>query len=119
MTTIKNLTPHALNILNEDFTPLQTIQSEGLPPLRISETKELLYTINEINVYRTVYGKCAELPEEQENTFLVVSRMVIDAHPEREDLLCPSEIVRKDAEGNFSSHPFAKGDIVGCLSLSR
>lgn len=116
---IKNLTPHNLNVLDENYNPVMCIQPEGNDPLRVKEEKELLYTINGINVYRTVYGKCDALPPQEKNVFLVVSRMVIDAHPERKDLLCPSEIVRRDADGNLSSHPFAKGDIIGCLSLSR
>lgn len=119
MKTIKNLTPHTLTILNQDFTVKQEIKSEGGNPLRVSTNSETIGEINGISVKRTTYGKCAELPEFQENVYLVVSRMVIDAHPDRSDLLCPNEIVRKDAEGNYSSHPFAKGDIVGCLSLSR
>lgn len=116
---LRNLTPHVLNVLKTDFTLLQSIPSENLPPLRVEEKKELLYTLGKIPVYKTVYGKCAELPAQEKDTFLIVSRMVIDAHPDREDLLCPCQVVRKDVEGNYSSHPFAKGDIIGCLGLSR
>ena len=118
--TIKNLTPHVINIVNsETFEIIQSIPSENSQPLRVTETKQLLYTINGIDVYKTVYGKCEQLPLQEENTFLIVSRIVIDAHPDRDDLLTTSGIIRKDSDGQFSSHPFAKGDIFGCLSLSR
>lgn len=118
--TMLNFTPHTLNVVKlEDnkLTPILTLESEGVP-IRISQEEILVGNINGIETFKTVYGETTGLPEQRENTFLIVSRMVIDANPTRTDLLCPSKIVRQDSDGNFSTDFRCRGNIVGCLGLS-
>ena len=61
-----------------------------------------------ISVTRTVFGEPVGLPEPEVGTCYIVSQLVKNALPERDDLVVPAEVVR-DADGN----------IIGCKSLGR
>ena len=102
---IKNCTPHVLNIIKRD------VEMPDLPPCgivpRCSQSEECFLVINDIAFTRQTFGEVVDLPEPQKDVFLVVSRLVASACPERSDLLVPGPLVR-DGEGK----------VIGCRGLS-
>lgn len=110
---IKNYTPHAICLNSgEVYQP-----EAGQTPIRVSEKYTYVKTIDGIKMY-TVDSNGAEvtgLPEEDPNVDIIVSRMVFDALPNREDVLCPlsgsPECIRWK-EGDIDDHgnAIAAGD---------
>lgn len=111
-----NLTPHTITLMNEKFEVIEVLESKGI--VRAEEKKEIIKEINGVKIYKTSFKNINGLPEKQKNVIYIVSRIILDACKDRDDLVTTSQIVRKDTEGNLSNHPFAKGDIVGCQALS-
>lgn len=103
---IVNCTPHSINIHFEDGDVL-SIEPSGIVP-RCSVKSEMSGSINGIPVFSEVFGDVENIPEERENTILIVSRIVVAALPSRTDLVFPTQIVRND-----------KGQIVGCRGFGR
>lgn len=107
MKKILNLTPHTLNINSVE------IKSSGIA--RVSESSKLVRTeltgYGAIPVFRTTFGQVIDLPEEQEDTLLVVSAITAKAalaeNPNRRDIFVPGKQIR-DAEGR----------IVGCEGIA-
>ena len=114
---VVNLTPHDINLMDKDFNIIETIKSSG--SVRATEKKELIGELLGAPLYETKFEDVEGLPEAVEGTIYIVSRIIINACKDRSDLVTTSEIVRQDENGNLSSHPFAKGKIVGCHSFSR
>ena len=104
---IFNLTPHAVNIVAEDLSPLATINPEE-ESARCSQTTIITGSIGNIPITSTSFGCVEGLPEEQEDIYYIVSRLVMQGCPNRRDLLVPNDIVRDDT-----------GRIVGCKSLAN
>ncbi len=106
---IRNLTPHRLNLISpdgeSDFDP------DGLCP-RVAMSFVQSGTIDidgvAIPTGRTEPGEIVDLPDEEEGTLLVVSRVVAAAAPDRADLVFPDDLVRDDA-----------GRVIGARRLSR
>lgn len=102
---LKNYTPHAINIVRADGSIVMTIPSEGVS-IRLKTETAQVGEVNGIPLTKTIFGEPEGLPEEREDTILVVSQLVKNALPDRKDLVVPAEQVR-DAEGR----------VIGCLSL--
>ena len=100
-----NLTPHALTIAKAD-------QSFAVYPpsgsvARVASSKDGAGVVNELVLWKTYFGEVAGLPEPEEGTMYIVSRIVKTAVPERADVVCTGEPIRdKD------------GVIVACNGLS-
>lgn len=105
-TIIVNLTPHKVTIVKEDGTLIQEFESEGV--VRLMQNTMEVSTINNIPITKTFFGEPEGLPKEKPNVYYIVSRMVLEACKNREDLLVPNEIIRDD-----------KGNIIGCKSLAN
>lgn len=99
-----NLTPLTLNVVSLDGEVV-VMPSEGVA--RVVTLTEEVSSICGFAVSKSTFGKVEGLPEPQDHTYYVVSRLVLQALPERNDLLFPGELVR-DAEGN----------VIGCKGLS-
>ena len=107
MKQILNLTPHTLVVGGNE------IKSAGVA--RVSETSELVRTeitsYGEIPIFRTTFGHVIDLPEEKEDTILVVSaitaRAAMQENPARRDIFVPGKQIR-DIEGR----------IVGCEGIA-
>ncbi|WP_296813842.1 hypothetical protein [uncultured Megasphaera sp.] len=102
-----NLTPHTINVLDDDCRPVCDIPVSGLPIPRCSQGQLFAGNINGIIITKQIFGAVENLPEPKENTYYVVSRMVAEAMPERGDLLVPGPLVRN-----------ADGQPCGCRGLS-
>lgn len=111
MNKIINLTPHAVNIVNNDNSVAITIESSG-NVARCSQTIDIVDTISVNNIVIPVssssYGEVVDLPAPQDNTYYIVSRLVMSACPNRQDLLVPNDLVRDEA-----------GRVIGCRSLAN
>jgi len=110
---ILNLTPHPVNILDEDNNVLLTIEPEqDVEPIRLEQSDrivdEVLVAGICVPVTETVFGEATNLPDEQTGTLLIVSSLVRTALLDRTDLVTPNQVVRND-----------EGHIVGCRSFAR
>ena len=104
---IYNLTPHTVNIVREDLSPVYTINPEE-NSVRCPQETKIINNIGGIPITSTTFGEVEGLPEEKENVYYIVSRLVLNACKDRHDLLVPNELVR-DGEGH----------IIGCKSLAN
>lgn len=102
---LKNCTPHSLNILVEE--EVIDLAPSGIVP-RCSQSEVTAGTVAGIPITKQVFGDVVDLPEPEPEVYLVVSRLVAAACPERKDLLIPGPLVRDD-----------EGRVIGCRGLSR
>ena len=104
---IVNKTPHPIHIVGVSGEVIKTFpKCEPDQLIRLSMSTSLAGDVNGTPITKTVFGDPIGLPEFSEGTYYIVSQLVKNAFPNREDLLVPAEMVR-DQEGN----------IVGCKSL--
>lgn len=107
MPKLVNLTPHALNIYDEDKMPVATLPAEPVPA-RVAVSRELIGREFGVPIFRTVYGDINDLPEPETNTIFIVSLLVSQAVPSRLDVLSPGELLRDE-----------KGQPIGCVGLTK
>lgn len=103
---IKNMTPHAVNFVDQDGDILRTVEPSGTVA-RVSVKTETIGKIDGIPVTSSVYGEIENLPEPEEGTVFIVSSLVA-GRTDREDVFIPNESVRDE-----------QGRIIGCRSLGR
>ena len=106
MSRIRNLTFHTVTIIKS--TGEQIIYMPIYPTPRLSTKTEFIGAIDGVPLTKTVFGEAQDLPDAVQGTYLIVSRMVLAALPNRSDLLVPNELVRD-----------SKGMIIGCKSLAK
>lgn len=101
---IINLTPHAVNIYTE--SGIKTIEPSGTVA-RCAQQKMLIGHIGDICLYKTSFGEITGLPEQQDDTFYIVSVVIANAlKGRRSDVLIPIDPVRDEG-----------GSIIGCRAL--
>lgn len=106
-TTIKNLTPHTVTILREHAEPL-VIESSGVARCVAHTVRVGTIQGTNIPITETRFGEVTGLPEPEENTILIVSRIVAEAVAlTRIDCFIVNETVRDEC-----------GRIIGCKSLT-
>lgn len=103
---VVNCTLHPITIVKNGVV-IRTIPASG-KVARLSVSTEPAGGVMGIPVTRTVFGEPVGLPEPEVGTCYIVSQLVKNALPERDDLVVPAEVVR-DAAGN----------VIGCRSLGR
>ncbi len=106
MSTIKNLTPHTVTIVTTTGEQIIYMPTGVIP--RLSTKTIQVGAVDGIPITSTVFGEVQDMPEYVQDTYLIVSRMVLAAMPRRSDLLVPNELVRNE-----------KGQIIGCRSLAK
>ncbi len=106
MSTIKNLTPHTVTIVTTTGEQIIYMPTGVIP--RLSTKTIQVGAVDGIPITSTVFGEVQDMPEYVQDTYLIVSRMVLAALPNRKDLLVPNELVRNE-----------KGQIIGCRSLAK
>ena len=110
-TQIINLTPHAVNIVGDDNSVVITIEASG-NVARCSQTIDIVgdITVNSVSIpiSSSSYGEVVDLPAPQVGVYYIVSRLVMSACPNRQDLLVPNDLVRDEA-----------GRVIGCRSLAN
>ena len=96
MATVKNLTPHTINICAEDGTIVKSYESEGIA--RAKQTAEHIGEIDGVELVSMKFGEPEDLPEFEEGVYYVVS--IITANAAKavgrrvDDLLITSDPVR-------------------------
>lgn len=118
-----NLTPHDVNIyrssdcylqdgdlyLREDTDPQPLLVYPATnEPARVTFVHEPSGMVDGILVYRWAPHEITGLPDSKPGTYYIVSKMLAQACPEREDLIFPSTLVY-DADER----------IVGCIDFYR
>lgn len=110
-TQIVNLTPHAVNIVDNSDSVVTTIPASG-NVARCSQTIDIVGALTldsvVIPISASSYGEVVDLPAPQVGVYYIVSRLVMSACPARQDLLVPNDLVRNDA-----------GQVIGCRSLAN
>ena len=111
---IMNLTPHELSIERCNGEMLCVPPSGQVARVAVEnnfqgelQLKGEDDNINIVSLYRSVYGKVEGLPEPKDNYRYIVSRMVKDRVPDREDVYVPGAPIRDWG-----------GEVIGCHGLS-
>lgn len=100
--TLKNLTPHDINIVGYGVLP------KCETPARVEVELTQIGTVNGIAVFQNQYGKVNNLPDETGEVWYIVSLIVANAiRGSRKDCYVVNETVRDES-----------GRIIGCKSLS-
>ena len=102
-----NLTPHAINVVNDNGESIITFEPSGTVA-RVSCKTVVTGKVMGIPVTETAYGTVEGLPEAQDGIIYIVSALVAQRCKDRNDVFIPNESVRDD-----------KGRIIGCKSLGR
>ena len=124
MGQIRNLTPHVVIILDPacaEYNPRTRsydlkgdlivscrIEPDQVALPRVSSTEVEMEPVNGVPVVQVQYGEVENLPDAQDDVFLVVSAITANAVRDRQDLLIPARMVRD-----------AQGKILGCLALAK
>lgn len=102
---IINCTPHNVNIVKKGKIFRSFEKGQEVP--RLSQKTKIVSELKGIPLTETSFGQCENLPEQKDSTYLIVSRMIKSAYPDRKDLLVPNGVVRDE-----------QGNIIGCESLA-
>ncbi|MCP4665230.1 MAG: hypothetical protein GY849_02600 [Deltaproteobacteria bacterium] len=102
-----NLTPHPINVVDKQGENILSLPKCEVAP-RLKQTSKVIGNINNIPITKTFFGEVENLPEKKEETFLIVSRLIMIACTDRDDLVVPNEIVRNK-----------EGQIIACKSLAN
>ena len=109
---IVNLTPHPLNLMPEGPDgPTVTIPPSGqVARCATSRVQVDTVTVDGITVpvNQTQFGSVSDLPDPQPDTIFVVSALVAQAVPERQDVFITDDAVRDD-----------QGRIIGARALAH
>ena len=97
MKKLVNLTPHTVKVVVEGDVALE-LSSVGVA--RVSAKTEVVGEVAGFELRHSEFGEVAGLPEAEEGTLFVVSRMVKSAVPHRHDCVVPDGLVR-DVDGNI------------------
>lgn len=88
MSTIKNFTPHTINVVLEEGTSFE-FPSVGVA--RVSSKEAPINTIGDIPVVKTLYGEVEGLPDPEKDTIFIVSYVVLNAlRGVRDDIVAPN-----------------------------
>jgi hypothetical protein len=105
-----NMTPHVVNILNEDYNVSKTIQPSRRLVRVKEDTRKAGFSVDDICIIEKRYhidfivrDEAIGLPDYELGTFYIVSEEVKKALPNRKDLLVPAQTVR-NADGTVLGH---------------
>ena len=106
MKKIINLTAHNVNIVCSNGD-VKTFEPSGTVA-RCTQTTTQIGCVNGIPLTQTSFGVVVDLPQPQEDTIFIVSRLVLNAcKGVRDDLIVPNDLVRDN-----------QGNIIGCKSFA-
>ena len=101
-----NMTPHTINLINANIE--FAIEPSG-KTIRLQEEWSVIGDFDGIiDVLNCVYSPSEDLPEKIDGTFYIVSAMVANAFPERDDFIIVAKTIRDD-----------NGRICGCMAFAR
>lgn len=88
-----NLTPHNVNICNDYGKVIKTYVASG-KVARVRHGYEQFNEVDGIPVVGRVDERIVDLPDPQEDTYYIVSNIVLDYCKDRKDLLAPVQQVK-------------------------
>ena len=86
-------------------------------PARVTFVQKPVDVVDGILIYRWFTEEIVNLPEPELDVFCIVSKMVAQACPERQDLIFPGTVVYGTPKG--SRWMSADDHVVGCIGFSR
>ena len=101
---VVNLTPHEVRFVDEQARVIRSWR-KAPDPARVEAVRTPLNPVEGLPLLAERRSR-AVLPEPREGVWYIVSSVVSSAHPERDDLLVPSDFVRDD-----------RGMVTGCRSF--
>ena len=115
---IKNLTPHDVVLVNDKGKVVKTFP-KCETPLRVSQINEPAGSLEfegfKIPLTKIKYGEVENLPEKKADIVYIVSALICQACPDRNDFYIPNELVR-DKNGkivgakSLAINPYYRGD---------
>ncbi len=110
MATIFNLTPHKINIVDEEGNVIKVFESEGVA--RAAQNDVEIGMLEGIPIIETKFGEPVDLPEYDKGTYYIVSAITAKAASlsgrNTRDLLLTGKTVRN-----------SDGQIIGCQALAK
>lgn len=98
MHNLRNLTDHDVVLVGPEGSQCTIAREAGGYPARVGLNRDELGVLptdhGGIRVVRSTPGETMDLPPERPGTWLVVSRIVAVANPDRDDLLVPGGHIR-------------------------
>lgn len=106
---LSNGTPHGIDIVDDAGNVILSIPSTRVIRCEAKAEQRDPISVGEVNVPTvvTTFGE-SNLPPQEDGVYWVVSQIVKSAHPDRDDLLVPADLVRDE-----------EGRIIGCRALGR
>jgi len=95
---VVNLTPHAVTVVDASSRVIRCWPGSDEPARVEAVRVPVGLEVAGVPLMAEERSRAANLPEPQEGVWFIVSSVVGSAHPERRDLLVPSDLVR-DGEG--------------------
>lgn len=101
---VVNLTPHDVVFVDEENGESQVFMASG----EVARVEQFLFSIegSKYNLKSCVTGCVEGLPAKDKDTVYIVSSMVREELPERDDLWSPTSFIRDES-----------GNIVGCTAF--
>lgn len=107
---IINLTPHKINIVDNDGKLIKVFESEGVA--RAAQKNVEIGMLEGIPIIETKFGEPVDLPEYNQGTYYIVSALTAKAASlsgrNTRDLLLTGKTVRN-----------SDGQIIGCQALAK
>lgn len=107
---IINLTPHSINIVDEEGNVIKVFESSGVA--RAAQNNVEIGTLEGIPIIETTFGEPIDLPEYSHDTYYIVSALTAKAASlsgrNTQDLLLTGKTVRN-----------SDGQIIGCQALAK
>ena len=90
MSTInfQNLTPHTIQVAGVEGNIVFRVEPTG-PPARCTASSEVVDVFNGVEVVKSTFGPVENLPAPKEGTVYIVSSIVAQQVPDREDVVAP------------------------------
>ena len=93
---------------DEEYPEPLRVYPAAKEPTRVIFKQKLDGMVDGILIYRWAPDGIVNLPGLKPGTYYIVSKIVAQAWPEREDFILPGTLVRNKS-----------GDVVGCIDFSR
>ena len=110
MTNIINLTPHRINIVDEEGNVVKIFESSGVA--RAAQNDVQIGMLEGIPIIETKFGEPVDLPEYNQGTYYIVSALTAKTASlsgrNTRDLLLTGKTVRN-----------SDGQIIGCQALAK
>ena len=92
---IVNMTPHAINLRDEDGEIIESFEPSG-ETIRLKTTERTIFSLGGTPVKRVTFEADGELPPEKMGTWYIVSQLVASAFKHRMDFLVVNDTTRDE-----------------------